>query len=228
MRMQEEPRQEPGGRSRVSTVLEPLVMLILLLAVSTAAFERNLAWTTPEVLWSDVVRKSPGKARPHNNLGSALVASGRYDEAIPSLLLALAADPRYVEPHYNLAGSYIKTGRLDEAIPELKEVLRINEVLRRGHYGGRYEPRYDLKAHGDLGNIYNIKGMFEDAVVHYTEALELYPENTSVRFNLAVTYKRAGRLYEARAEFAKVLELDPTDSGALWNLRMLEKMLDGR
>jgi tetratricopeptide (TPR) repeat protein len=104
------------------------IFTVLLIGLSVAAFQRNLVWSKPQLLWSDVVRKSPGEARPHNNLGSALVNSGRYDEAIPSLQFAIGADPRYVEPHYNLAFSYIKKGRFEQAVPELKEVLRINEV----------------------------------------------------------------------------------------------------
>jgi tetratricopeptide (TPR) repeat protein len=203
------------------TGLGPAIFAVLFIGLSVAAFQRNLIWMMPELLWSDVVRKSPREARPHNNLGSALVASGLYDEAIPSLLLAIGADPQYLEPHYNLAFSYIKTGRLEEAVPELEEVLRINAILKRGHYGERYKPGYDLEAHGDLGNIFNMKGMFLDALSHYKEALKLSPEDTGIRFNLAITYKRMGRIDEAGAEFEEILKIDPTDEGAIWNLRML-------
>jgi tetratricopeptide (TPR) repeat protein len=203
------------------TGLGPAIFAVLVICVSVAAFQRNLIWTMPVVLWSDVVRKSPLEARPHNNLGRALLASGRYDEAIPSLHLAVRADPRYMEPHYNLALSYIKTGRLDEAVPELKEVLRINKVLKRGHFGEKYKPDYDLKAYGDLGNIYSVKGMFGDAIFHYREALKLYPNDTAIRFNLALTYRRLGMLKEAREEFEEILKIDPTDDGAMWNLKML-------
>jgi superkiller protein 3 len=134
---------------------------------------------------------------------------------------AIREDPWYIEPHFNLAIAFIKTVRFDEAIPELKEVLRINSVLKKGHYGEEIYPRLELEAHANLGNIYSSKDMYEDAVLHYREGLKLAPGDTSTRFNLAVTYKRMGRLDEARAEFEEILRVDPTDRGARWNLKML-------
>ena len=201
---------------------EYILMLLVIFIFSTATFKRNLVWQDELTLWADSSAKSPHKARPHNNTASALINMGRYDEALERLERALEADPWYIEPHYNKAICYIRKRLFDQAVPELEEVLRINRVLKRGHHGARISPRYELEAHANLGNIYNLRGEYDKAIFHYKEALKINPQSPSIHYNLALTYKRLGMVDEARTEFEEVLKIDPSDPGARWNLKVLE------
>ncbi len=50
-------------------------------------------------LWSDVVKKSPDKAKPLNNLGIAYIDEGLFDKAIVEIRKALLIKPtpeRYI------------------------------------------------------------------------------------------------------------------------------------
>jgi tetratricopeptide (TPR) repeat protein len=203
--------------------LEAVVSVILFLILSMVVRERNHVWSSEITFWTDIAGKSPGKARAYNNLGSALLNIGRYDESKHSLQLAIKADQWYIEPHFNMAVCYIKQGRYDEAVPELEKVLSINVVLKKGHYGAKAQPRYEMQAHTNLGNIYNVKGMLDRAISHYTEALRIAPKDASTRFNLALTYKRMGNMSKAKAEFEEVLRLNPEDEGARRNLQQLQR-----
>ena len=203
--------------------LETVVWVILLLILSTVVRERNHVLGNEITFWSDVAGKSPDKTRAHNNMGNALINAGRCDEAIFSLRLAIKADQWYIEPHYNIALCHIKKGLYDEAIPELEEVLRINAILKKGHYGAAVQTRYEMQAYADMGNIYNIKGMLDRAISHYIEALRIAPKDTATRFNLALTYKRLGNMSKARAEFEEILKLNPEDEGARRNLQELQR-----
>jgi len=73
---------------------------VLVLAVATVA--RNQDYRTEVALWSDTVRKSPGKARAFNNLGFALQQAGRREEARAAYERALALDPEHVPARINL------------------------------------------------------------------------------------------------------------------------------
>src|SRR6185503_18355598 len=55
----------------------------------------NEVWRTHLGLWQDALAKSPGKARVHANLGTALHDLGRLDEAIAEYCAALAIDPNH-------------------------------------------------------------------------------------------------------------------------------------
>jgi tetratricopeptide (TPR) repeat protein len=65
-------------------------------------YQRNQVWRTPLALWQDALTKSPGKARPYVNVGTALHREKRIDEAISFFCKALAIDPSYRRAQVNL------------------------------------------------------------------------------------------------------------------------------
>jgi tetratricopeptide (TPR) repeat protein len=65
-------------------------------------YQRNQVWRTPLTLWRDALAKSPGKARPYANVGTALHREKRIDEAISFFCKALAIDPGYKRAEANL------------------------------------------------------------------------------------------------------------------------------
>jgi hypothetical protein len=66
-------------------------LLVIALAGATAA--RNHLYSDPVLFWADAARKSPGKARPHTNLGCAWFEAGQIDRAIDEFRSAIALDP---------------------------------------------------------------------------------------------------------------------------------------
>jgi len=73
---------------------------VLALGATTAA--RSLTYRDEVTFWEDVVAKAPHGARAHGNLGFALAARCRTDEAEASLRRALELDPGYVRAAVNL------------------------------------------------------------------------------------------------------------------------------
>ena len=59
-------------------------------------------------LWSDAINKSPGKARPHNNLGHAYAQQGKWDLAIEEFRIALTLQPDYPLAQQNLLNAYLR------------------------------------------------------------------------------------------------------------------------
>ena len=59
------------------------MMVCLVLVLGTAAHRRNLVWKNELSLWSDVVKKSPSKDRPHDYMGIACFKSGLIEIAFP-------------------------------------------------------------------------------------------------------------------------------------------------
>ncbi len=81
--------QRCGPRLRRSAA--PLLMAILALFT----FSRNRDYRSEIALWEDATRKSPGKARVHNNLGYAYFLAERHAPARDEYLAALRIDPGY-------------------------------------------------------------------------------------------------------------------------------------
>lgn len=81
--------------------LVPLVAALTLITLGLTV-ARNRDYAGEVRLWEATVRLSPGKARPHNNLGYAYWLQGRHDEARAQYQSALAIDPANVNARENL------------------------------------------------------------------------------------------------------------------------------
>lgn len=202
-------------------ILRHMVFACALLLYAVPAFHRNMAWHTSVSFWFDAAKKTPEKARTRNNYGYALINAKNYDSAIKELKEAVRIDRTYEEPHYNLCLAYAMKGDYGRALEECSEVVRIDEFLKKGHMG--VKPRYEARARNNLGNIYNMMGLYEKAVAEYREALKIKPDAYNFRFNLADAYQRLGMYGEALKEYEEISRQNPSDEEARRNAEMLMK-----
>jgi tetratricopeptide (TPR) repeat protein len=94
---------------RPTVVRAASLSLALALALALALFthHRNELYRDQLSLWSDAVLKSPGKARPHNNLGRAYALQDDWDRAIEEFRIAARLDPKFILAQQNLRGAYL-------------------------------------------------------------------------------------------------------------------------
>jgi len=81
---------------------------IVVLALSLFTYQRNSLYQDRLSLWSDAVRKSPNKARPHNNLGYAYALQDDWDRAIDEFRTAARLDPDFIIARQNLRDAYLR------------------------------------------------------------------------------------------------------------------------
>ncbi len=160
-----------------------------------ATYERNFVWSDDVTLWSDVVAKSPMKARPHHNLGWAYSQTGQTENAMGEYREALRLAPDVPEVHYDLGLVYAAKGELDDAMDEYREAIRL-------------DPGY-AKPHNNLGVVYRANGRLDDAVREFSEAIGLAPGMSEAHTNLGVAYALTGRADDAIREYLEAVRLDP-------------------
>ncbi len=68
-----------------------------------AAHREVAYWRDSQTLWTHALQVDPKNSLAHNNLGSILLAKGRFAEAEEHCESALAAQPDYLDAHKNLA-----------------------------------------------------------------------------------------------------------------------------
>jgi tetratricopeptide (TPR) repeat protein len=90
-------RAWPG---RTKTLWLAACCIVLLLMGATIA--RNRIYASEVLLWEDTVKKSPAKARVHNNLGYAYYLSGNLEKAREAYMKALELNPGSVVTRNNL------------------------------------------------------------------------------------------------------------------------------
>jgi tetratricopeptide (TPR) repeat protein len=129
------------------------------------------------------------------NRGTMLARTGQYEEALPYLEKAVAADPGNSDAWHNLAVTYQRLGRTDEALPVLERLT-----------GSVSSEKTYLYSYGSVLRTVDRK---KDALKAFKKAIEIDPEYREAQYALAVTLEDLGRLKQARREWGRYLEIDP-------------------
>jgi tetratricopeptide (TPR) repeat protein len=205
-----------------------LSLVVLVLAV--AGYSRNQLWNDPLAFWADVVRKSPGKARPHKGLAEAYVALGRYNEATQEYKAALHLDPYDADNQTNLMLIHALQGNYDEVFTMYEKLVRsgmdnararnyvsqayfktgrIAEAERELRTSIQMDPDYDDARFNLGGRLLMEQGRYDEAEQELRAVLKINPEHDKAHNSLGVIYASLGRYSEAEKEFLNSFKLNP-------------------
>jgi tetratricopeptide (TPR) repeat protein len=173
----------------------------------------------------------PNRADVEINLGAALSASGRVEEAAKHYQAGIQLKPDQPEGRYNLANALAALGRRDEAVAHYREVLRLQpdnadarnqlqQLLSAGPVTSATEAKPKLETardHYAYGNKLAEQNRFSEAAEQYQAALKLDPNHIDSRINLGNTFAARGNPREALAQYREVLRVLPNCVDALTN-----------
>jgi Flp pilus assembly protein TadD len=185
-------------------ILGLCLVVVAASAMGILTYQRNNDYKSELSIWQDTVLKAPDNHRPHFNLGNALSAQGRIDEAISHYSMALRIRPKQAEVHHNWGKALARQGRLDEAIRQYLEALRIKPNLEVTHH--------------DLGSALAGQGRLDEAIKHYSDALRIKPDFTEAHNNIGVAFARQSRFDEAIDHFCEALRIKPDNAEIRNNL----------
>ena len=173
-----------------------------------------------------------------NNLGNALMAEGKVDEALPEFEKAVLAAPRLVMARINLARAYFAKGdsnrarqeveqalRLDSSSPEASVLLaEIDLVQDRGDAAQQRLEKLVIQepsmgaAHRLLGQTFLARGDLIHAEAEFQSALIIDPDDAQSLNDLGILERRSGKLEESEVRFRQAIEADPSYFAAISNL----------
>ncbi len=143
---------------------------------------------------------TPNFPEAHFNLGKALAALQRFDEAIAEYKEAIAQKPQMSDAVNNLGIALCGSGRVEEGIAQYREALR-------------REPR-QTRALNNLGNALRSQGKLKEAESAYRQALTLDPSDAEIWSNLAAALDTQERFDEALDAFERAVTIRPAFSQA--------------
>lgn len=215
-----------------------LIFALLIGVYSVLAYQRNNVWKDELSLWSDVILKSPNKARGYINRGYAYGNMKQWDKAIPDFSKANEINPKYhAAAYYNLGIAYWALGEKEESMKNYSTAIEVNPKYADAYYGRGvcyyYLNEYD-KAIADYtkaiaiipkfesvyfnrGIIYANKQKWPEAIADYTKAIEINPNNFNLYYNRGAVYGNLNQWEKAAEDFSKVIELDPQNKSAYSN-----------
>lgn len=160
-------------------------------------------WVEAVACYERALALRPNHPETINNLGVALVESGKPADAIARYDAAIAAAPAYATAHYNRANALRVLQRPADALAAYEAALRCD---------GRFAPAWANRglALMDLGRAI-------EAVGSYRQALALDARPAGTWNNLGLAMQALGRVEEAGECFEESLRLDPNFAGARCN-----------
>ena len=218
--------------TRLSPRVQRVTSVGLISALAALSFHQAGHYRDVFTLYTHTLEKNPTAWMAHNNLGVALVQTGRADEAIAHFEKTLALRPNYAEAENNLGDALNQLGRSTEAIPHLETALRLqplyaeaannlgiafmatqraDEGLARFAEAIRLKPTYAL-AHRNLGLATARSGRTAESIPHFARAVALNPAHAEAQLEWATALTILGRYTEAFPHFEAALTLNPTSA----------------
>lgn len=199
----------PARARRVGAAGAAVAVCLALLVTLRARAE---VWARPVALWADAAAKSPGKSRPHLNLGHALHDRGDLAGALAAYQRALALEDRSLVPPlaiHNMARALAGLGRFDEARETLRRLQppepetyvllalleldagRIVEAAEAAAFVVRNAPAYS-RGHEAAAKVAAARGDLQSARLAFQRSLMLEPGDPSVLLELGRIEERLG------------------------------------
>jgi len=146
----------------------------------------------------------PRDPESQTNLGNALRARGRLEDAALCHRGAIELKPDYAEAHNNLGSVLRDLRRPGQAVASYRKAISI-------------KPDFAM-AHNNLGLALQSLGRPDEAMTSHRRALAMKPELVEAHRHLADCLRAQGRLAEALESYRRAVELRPGDNEALINL----------
>jgi len=148
------------------------------------------------------------------NQGVQLLRDGKNLEAVKTLQTAIKEDPQFALAYSRLAETDSALGYDAEAEKYSRKALELSQQLPATE-------RYLIEA-----NHARVMKDNKKAIEAYENLSKTSPDNADVEYTLGSLYSDKGDYEKARAQFSKILQSDPRNIKALWQMGVVEIMKD--
>lgn len=199
---------------------KPAMLLVGLVVVVVTAFSyktysRNFDWESNLTLFRADIDATPGSARTHFSLGSALNTDSEQEtdpekkkamliEAIEELGKSVAIHPEFSAAYYNMGVAYFSYGDQNNAL------IAYNNCLK-------YTPT-DKQALNNMGVIYFNNKQYDQALEHFFRAVGTNPDFPDPYANIGAVYHNQGKYQDAITYYDKALAFNPNNRMVMGNL----------
>jgi protein O-mannosyl-transferase len=176
-------------------------VLLMLASLTNMQIQR---WRDSFTLFEHTLAVTPPNLHIEHNLGLALGASGRYDEAAAHFEKTLRIDPNFYEGLVGMGVTREFQGRMPEAMDYFQAAIRSQPGAP--------------KAHVQLGRALWKQNRDQAALEEMRRASQLAPKDPDIRADFGLALELVGRIPEAIEQFHEALRVNPNDAGAHNNL----------
>jgi protein O-mannosyl-transferase len=179
----------------------------ILLALAALTHRQIDFWNDNVRLWTRTLQVTNGNYLAEDNLGRALQAEGKPQDAMPHFERAAEIEPAYVFAYIHMGIYQHQQGDLQGALRQYQKVISLT-ADDLAHYG---EIRYEIFV--NMASAYAGVSDFGRARECLESAVRLNPDNAEVWTNLGTMAQKTGEVERAIQAYSKAVKLQPTERG---------------
>ncbi|MGH9652633.1 MAG: tetratricopeptide repeat protein [Bryobacteraceae bacterium] len=191
----------------------------------------------PRLVLQETMMRHDLALNPHDplalfNLGAALQAEGKMQEAVAYYERELQVRPGDAVSETALGGALQAEGKLEEAAKHYRAALDSSPKYVNAHYNlgvilltqGKFDQAAnqfravlafnpdDASSHNDLGSALASQGKWSEAAAEFEQALRLNPKNANAHDNLGYILLRQGEVKRALTHLQEAVRLEPSNA----------------
>ncbi len=187
------------------------------LALAALTYRQIGFWGNNVLLWTRTLQVTNGNYMAEDNLGRALQAQGKPQDAMPHFARAAEIEPSYVFAYIHMGIYQHQQGDLAGALQQYQRVISLTED-DIAHYA---EVRHEIfanmaSAYSGLGNFARARECLESAVI-------LNPDSAQEWTNLGIIDQKTGDIERAIEAYSQAVKLQPTQRGYLLLAKVLQQ-----
>ena len=209
---------------RVPIAWQTSVSVVVLLALMAVAHRQLGYWADNITLWSRVVtlesralRANPDNWVAENNLGHALLNTGKEDEAVQHFRAAIVINPEDPDSTMNIGAYEQRHDDFSGAIEQYEKVIAMTENTARLNAPTR------AQTFRNMGHAYRHMKEYEKARECYQQAVDLNPGDGESWLGLGLMAHKLGDYNTAIVAYSKALKVEALDWVYVLQAQALEK-----
>jgi tetratricopeptide (TPR) repeat protein len=191
------------GFNRFGRSIPLIILTTFVLFYSALTYARNKVWKNDYLLYSDIIEKSPNKARGWGSRGDVLKDQGYFQEALTDYNRAIQINPKYTTALNNRASVYEKLNKYDLALDDYNRAILSDSTY--------------FKAYNNRGLLYIKLAQYDLALLDLNKAVKLHANFKEVYINRASVHVSRGEFVEAIADCDSALRIAPKDASTYCN-----------
>jgi tetratricopeptide (TPR) repeat protein len=233
---------------RIAPSLSAVIAGGVLLTLATLTNAQIHRWRDSFTLFEYTLAVTPPNLHVEHNLGLAMGAGGRYEEAAAHFEKTLQIDPNFYDGLVGMGVTRAFQGRFPEAIDYFQAAIRSRPEAPTAHvqlghalwkqnrdqaafgemrHASQLAPK-DADIQADFALALELVGRIPEAIEQFHEALRLNPNNAEGHNNLGLALLAFGKPQESIPEFETALRLKPELTGAADNIRRAQAQLGAK
>jgi len=190
--------EEVAERIRATNVMRTGVAITAGLGCIIITEHQLAFWRNSEILFRHAVTVTRDNSAAYVDLGAALGAQERWDEALTDDREALRLEPGWYQLHNNIANILDEHGQKNEAAAEYRQAIAL-------------APRVSY-LHKNLGMTLTELGQYDEAFRELSEASQLDPDDPSPHVETAKLFLAQGRDFDALTELRNAIDRQPRNT----------------